>query len=459
MRGLGMDDGRRPRNRWWLVAGTALVVFMATLDTSVVAVALPAMERDFGVRTAATEWVVLGYLLPLVALTLPAGRWLDGAGARSALVLAVAGFTASSLAAGAAPALAVLVAARIAQGACAGVLFALIPMISTRAVRPEYAGRASALVMTLGPLGAVSGPAAGGLIAGTWGWPWIFYLNAPIGLLVIAIALVQMPPDATPPRRPDRSFAGETALLGAATGALLLGLSLGASHGPGWLGLAGLAVPPALAWWRSAASAPFRDLTRAPGLPGPVALVLLNALAISMVEFLAPFYLQRVLGLPAAAAGAAILAFPAGMVLAGPVGGLLGDRWGAARTTLLGLVVTTLGTLLLVPLDGGWRPADLSWRLAVAGIGTGLFAGPNFAMIMSRAPGALAGTAGAAQSLARQLGFAVGPALATASWALSGYALPGMRWGMAVAACAGTAGIIVLWRTRLDSSDAQLWGM
>src|SRR4051794_1669723 len=110
------------RARWWPVIGSGLVVFMATLDTSIVAVALPALERDFGVRTAAAEWIVLGYLLPLIALTLPAGRWLDRAGPRSALLLAVTGFTLSSLAAGLAPALGWLVGARVAQGGFAAIL-------------------------------------------------------------------------------------------------------------------------------------------------------------------------------------------------------------------------------------------------------------------------------------------------------------------------------------------------
>jgi MFS family permease len=247
---------------------------------------------------------------------------------------------------------------------------------------------------------------------------------------------------------PDRSFLGESALLVAASGALLFGLSVGAARGLGWFALAALAVPLVLLWWRSRPSAPFRALMRVRDVRAPVTLVLLNATAITMIEFLAPFYSQRELGLSAAAAGTAILAFPLGMVVAGPVGGRLADSWGAARTSTLGILVTTLGTVLLIPLGTGWSPVDLSWRLAIAGIGTGLFAGPNFTMVMAAAPEELAGMAGAAQSLARQLGFSLGPALATASWALSGYELAGMRVGLVGAAFLGGIGLLILWATK-----------
>ncbi|GAA4105092.1 MFS transporter [Actinomadura miaoliensis] len=441
------------RDRWPLVAAMGLVVFMATLDTSVVAVALPAMERDFGVRTAATEWVVLGYLLPLVAVTLPAGRWLDRVGARPALVALVGGFTLASLAAGAAPGLAWLVAARVVQGAFAGTLFALIPMVATRAVRPGQVARATSLVMTLGPLGAVSGPALGGLIVQAWGWPWIFYVNSPLGVLVIAVALAQMAPDG-PLRPPTRDLLAECAVLTLAMAAILLGFSLAAGHGPGWLALSLAAAPPLLLWRRMDASRPARALVRTPGVNGPLLLVLLNAVVVALVEFLAPFYLQRELGLSAAAAGTAILAFPAGMVLAGPLGGFLADRWNASRTAGLGVLVGGVGAALMIPLDSAWSPADLSWRLAVAGAGTGLFAGPNFAMLMLNAPDEARGTVGAAQSLARQLGFSLGPALATIAWALSGYALSGMRAGMALATAVSVSALLIHWRTGHASPPA-----
>ncbi len=428
--------------QWWPVAGSGLVVFMATLDTSIVAVALPSLERGFGVRTSAAEWVVLGYLAPLIALTLPAGRWLDRTGPRAALLLAVAGFTLSSLAAGLAPSLAQLVASRVAQGAFAAVLFAVIPTIVIRSVRPDLAGRAGALVMTLGPLGAVSGPPLGGLIVQAWGWPWIFYINIPIGVLVTAIALATLPPDAL--RLPGRAFLAETALLAAASVTLLLSLSLSASHGIAWLALAIGAVPPLCLWGRTRASDPVRALLRVPALAAPVAAIMLNALVISLTEFLAPFYLQRTLGLSPSATAAAILAFPVTMVAAGPVGGVLGDRWGTDRAAVLGAAVTAAGVLLLVPLGTGWHPADLSWRLAIVGAGTGLFAGPTFARLMSSAPPDLQGTAGAAQSLARQLGFSLGPALATTVWALSDYTLVGLRTAFALATATALTTVLTL---------------
>ncbi|WP_345438815.1 MFS transporter [Actinoallomurus vinaceus] len=337
-------------------------------------------------------------------------------------------------------------AARVSQGGFAGILFALIPLIAMRAVRPEMAGRASALIMTLGPLGAVSGPALGGIIVGAWGWPWIFYLNLPIGALVIVIALVQMRPDG-PLGAPDRTLLFETAVLGVAAAALLLGLSLSAGHGLPWLALTATAVGPLAIWWRSASSHAVRALMRTPGVAAPVSLVLLNAVTISLVEFMASFYLQRILGVSAATAGTTVLAFAVGNVVAGPIGGFLGDRWSASRTARAGVLITAVGTSLLVPLGTDWHPADVGWRLAIAGIGTGVFAGPNFALVMSNAPDALGGTAGAAQSLARQLGFSLGPALATTAWALSGYRLGGMRAGMAVAAACVLIGLLLRTRT------------
>lgn len=430
-------------NRWSLVAGVGLVVFMATLDATAVAIALPAIERGYGVTTSVTEWVVLGYLLPLIAVSLPAGRWLDVAGLRGALLLVTAGFGLSGLAAGLAPGIGWLVAARAVQGTFAGILFALGPMIATRAVRPEARGRAMGVVTSLGPLGAVSGPALGGLIADGPGWPWIFHLNLPVCLAVILVGLAGLPVD-RPLVPPGRALLAEAAVLGAALVAAMLGLSLAAGRHPAWLVLVLAAVPPLIVWLRMDASRDTRALVRGPGVAGPLATVLLISVAAAAVEFLVPFHLQFTAGLSPSAAGLTLLAFPAGMVPAGLLAGVLVDRWSTAGTARLGALALATGLALLVPLDATWSPAEVRWRLALAGIGVGLANGPAVTLVMARAAGGLLGTAGAAQSLARQLGFAVAPALVTAVWAGYGYAPAGLRAAMLPVTATGVLALAAL---------------
>ena len=435
------------RNRWGVVVGLGLLVFMATLDATAVAIALPAIERGYGVTTTVTEWVVLGYLLPLIAVSLPAGRWLDGVGLRGALVFGTAGFGLSSLAAGLAPGIAWLVAARAVQGTFAGLLFALGPMIATRVVRPEAHGRAVGVITSLGPLGAVSGPVLSGLIVDGLGWPWIFYLNLPVCLAVILIARAGLSPDG-PLAAPGRALLAEAAVLGAALVAGMLALSLAAGRHPAWLLLALAAVPPLIVWARMAGSRGTRALVRTPGVGGPLATVLLISMAAAAVDFTVSFHLQRVAGLSPSAAGMTLLAFPAGMVPAGLVAGLLVDRWSAAGTARLGTLVLATGLALLAPLDATWSPAEAAWRLALAGCGVGLTNGPAVTLVMTRAAKDLLGTAGAAQSLARQLGFAIAPALVTTVWTTYGYAPAGLRAAMLPVTAAALLALAALLRSR-----------
>jgi len=429
-------------NRWWLVIASGAAVFMAQLDVTVVNVVLPTIERDFGTSTSVTEWVILGYVLPLIALTLPSGRWLDGLGRRTPLVFAVAGFAAASVVVGLAPGIGWVIAARAAQGAFGAVLFALVPVLATTAVRPDSMGRAMAIVMTLGPLGAVSGPALGGMLIDTLGWPWIFYLNVPVAVFVLIVAVTQLPPGGRS-RLPGRAWAVETGLLGAATVALLLALSLTAGHGPAWLALAVVAAPFLLGWLRLPASAPVRALLRAPGMSGPHLALLLEMAAVLAVQFLLPFQLHDI-GASATEIGLTMLAFPLGVMAFGVLGGVLTDVWHGRPIAVTGTLIVTVGLLLLVPLDAGWGPAEVAWRLAVVGAGAGLFTGPNQTVAMSHAPGHLLTTTGATTTVARQLGIALGPALVTVSWAMSGDGA--MRLPIAMAAALALASALALIR-------------
>src|SRR5918998_1374566 len=184
------------QDRWWLVAAAGLAVFMASVDMSIVSVALPVIERDLQVPTSLSEWVVLAYALPLAGLALPSGRWLDTIGRRSALVFSLAGFAIASVAAGLAPGVVWLIGARLVQGTFGALLFSLVPALATTAVRPQARGRAMGLITTLGPLGLISGPGLGGVIVDVLGWPWIFFVNVPVCVLVLAVGLRMLPPSA-----------------------------------------------------------------------------------------------------------------------------------------------------------------------------------------------------------------------------------------------------------------------
>jgi MFS family permease len=458
----GTDPRRSPvaqadggGNQWWLVIAAAMAVFMASVDMSIVNVALPAIERDFGIATSMTEWIVLAYLLPLAGLALPSGRWLDRVGRRPALVFSLTGFALASVAAGLAPSLPWLIGARLVQGTFGALLFSLVPALATTAVRPQARGRAMGLITTLGPLGLISGPGLGGIVVDALGWPWIFFVNVPVSVFVLAVGLRMLPPGA-PLRVPDRSWITESLLLSAAVAALLLALSFTASEGPAWMMLALLGVPLLFLWLRMPISGAVRDLFRGPGEVGPHVALASAATAIGTVFFITPYFMQRELGESVSAAGATILAFPAGMALMGPVGGFVGDWWGPRRTAVLGALLFTVGLALLLPMDGSWGVADLAWRLFLAGCGNGLFNAPNMAMAMTHAPQHLLATTASSTSLARTMGFALGPALATLVWSISSYEPEGMWGAMTLATVLSALSVVALVRMRASGEQAAV---
>lgn len=436
------EQPNEAKNRWWLVAAVGLAVFVAVLDTTIVGVALPVIGRDFGKPPSVTEWVVLGYSLPMIALLLPTGRWLDTVGRRPALAFGAAGFALASAAAGAAQSIEWLIAARALQGCFGSVLFAVAPAIATAAVRPEVRGRAMGIIGTIGPLGGITGPALGGLLVDTIGWPWVFYVNIPASIAVIAIGFAQLPAGRGL-RLPDRSWLGEAVVLGAAAFVLMLALSLG-SHQPAWLALSVVAVPLLLIWRRMPASSTVRGLFRTPGIARPHLALLASATAISGTMFIAPFYLQQVLHFSATRTGLTLLAFPVAIGLIGVLGGMLADRWGAWPSAILGACVAVVGLGLLIPLGSGWSQADVMWRLAIGGLGAGLFNSANMTLAMSLAPQAMLGTTGASTSAARQLGLGLGPALATVAWALGAYTTGGMRTAIALTTVASGLCLLAL---------------
>ncbi|MFJ4524693.1 MFS transporter [Streptomyces sp. NPDC088810] len=425
-------------DRWMLVAVAGLLSFVAMLDMNIVNVALADIADGLHVSAATAQWAVLGYQLPVVALLLPAGRWLDGVGTRSAVLAATAGFALCSLLAAAAPWIAWLIAARLAQGAFGAVLFVLMPVLAIRSVRPPKRARAMSVPATLGPLGAVTGPAVGGLLLDHLGWHSVFLVKIPLCVLALVVTWRALPPDGGL-RRPDRRSAGDALPVATGVAVLLLALTL-APDRPAWLLLALAAVPPLWWWSRGPGGRPVTGVLRVPGLLRAHGAVLALAAGFAATHYVVALHLQRDDGVSATTTGLTVLAFPLGMGLAGPPGGRLADRYGARPMAVTGAALTATGLLLLVPWDGAWSPLDVAWRLALAGLGMGLNGGPTQALVMGTAPPDRLATAGSTVQLARSLGFTLGPALATAAWGLTG--VP--RAGPALAATAACLAVSLL---------------
>jgi EmrB/QacA subfamily drug resistance transporter len=408
-----------PRTSWPAVIALGVAVFMAAIDLTIVAVALPAMGASFAVDPARAQWVILAYNLPMIALLLPAGRWVDGVNRRSAFVVAVVGFAGASALAGAAPTFELLLAARALQGGFGALTSALVLAIAAAVVHPSQRGRAMGVIATLGPLGSVAGPGLGGLLVAGPGWRWIFYLNLPVCALATLIARRSIPSQGRLSGLPA-SLAGDAVLTAAAALGLLLALDRSRDGGwarPAPLLLLLLAVLAVAGWSRLATATPVLQALRERALSGQLVALVLATTMVGAVYFLAPFLLQGVLGQSAAEAGAVLLAMPLAMAVASQLGGRVADRVGPRAAATVGGVLILAGGLLLVPLDPRWNGPEVTWRLALLGLGSGFFAGPNLSAIMTATPRSLIGTVSAVSALGRTLGFTLGPAIAVGLWA------------------------------------------
>jgi MFS family permease len=445
---MGVVVARVMANRWLVVTAGGCVFFMAMLDSSIVGVALPAIGDTLHAVPAVTQWAVLGYLLALVALIVPTGRWLDDVPKRAALLTGTAGFAIASVAAGFAPDVGVLVAARIVQGCFGAMLFALVPALVATSVRPGERARAMGLLGVFGPLGAVSGPVIGGLLVGRFGWPAIFLVNVPVSAVVVGLTLLAMP-GAGRMRLPDRSWLLEVVLFGGAVLCVMLAVTFGPGADPRWLLLFIPAVPLVLLWCRIPASRRVIAVVRVRGSAVLVVIRCMVLTAASVPPFLVPFFLVRESRSSTAVVGVTLLGMTIAMAVCGPVGGFLADKYGPHRVSLLGVALLATGLGLLIWLRPGWAPQDLAWRLVLIGAGLSLFSAPNQAVFVGSAAQGLTGAASAASGLAQNLGFAFGPAVAAGVWALTGYQLSGMRIGLGIAAACAVLALVAGVTSRL----------
>jgi EmrB/QacA subfamily drug resistance transporter len=409
-------------HRWKVLIVTAVAVFMSFLDVTIVNVAFPDLERDFGEASRADlSWVLNGYNIVFAALLVPAGRVADRVGRRRMFFIGVWTFLGASVLCGLASSPEMLVAARLLQAAGGAIL---VPT-SLALLLPEFPleSRATAVAIwgATGAVAAALGPSLGGVLVDELGWRWVFFVNVPIGLaaLVPARGLLRETRLGSGPL-PD---ALGTALLIVAVGALALGIVKGSDWG--WdsarvlasLGVAAVLLPVLLL--RSARHrAPVIDLT----LFRTRSFAVANA---GMFVFSSAFYalllagvlfLTQVWDYSILEAGFAITPGPLMAALAAPPGGRLSDRYGQRVVAVPGALLFAAGAgLLALNMDSTpdyvaeYLPAQI-----LTGAGVGLsFASWSSAAVAQLPPERFA-TGSAVLSCLRQIGAVVGIAVLVA---------------------------------------------
>ena len=401
---------------WLAVATVCFGAFMGQFDASIVTLAFPALQHQFGVGLAGVQWVSLAYLLALVALLVPVGRWSDRYGRKLVYLYGFVVFSAASAGCGLAPSLAVLVALRVAQAAGAAMLQAnSVALVATSA--PAGRRRAALGIQAAAQaLGLALGPVVGGLLVATVGWRWIFFVNVPVGVMAVLAGWFLLPRTRQLAHGRDIDLPGMTLLALAVVGTLLAVSSLSGLDLPflalaGSVAIAGLAAA-GLIWWERRSPAPLIDLPllAAAGI-GPA---LGGALCVYMVLFGPLVLLPQTLaahGDTAFRAGLLLTALPAGFGLAAVAAErVLPGHWpNRRRCAAGGLLATCSVTALAIP----GSTAVTVVALALLGVGLGAYIPANNAQIMTAVPASEAATAGGMVNMTRGLGTALGVAVVT----------------------------------------------
>lgn len=410
------------RRRWTVLAVCALSMFLIGVDTTIVNVGLPAIGRGLGTDTRGLEWVVDAYTLVLASLLIASGALADRFGRRRVFRCGLAVFGLASLACALAPSLGLLVAARAVQGVGASMLSPVALAIVVNAMPdPRERARAIGIWASVFGLSMAAGPVIGGSLIAAFGWRSVFWINAPVvvGALVLVAVFV---PESRGQRARRLDLPGQlllTTALCVSVGVLIEGPRIGwASPAALACYAVGAATTAAFARVELRRPEPLIDLRlfRRPPFASAVlgAVAVFAALSVSLL--LTTLYLQDARGWTPLAAGAATLPLALGATVCAPWSGSLTGRLGPRRPLLLAGGFTAAGGLCMVGVGPGpdtSMPLLLSAYLLI-GIGFGFANAPLTHTAVGGLPPSRAGVAGAVTSTARQVGSAVGIAVAGA---------------------------------------------
>lgn len=407
--------------KWLVLSAVAMGIFLATIDGSIVNVALPTLSAALGADFATVQWVVLSYLLTITTLLAVVGRLADMYGRKRLYNSGFVVFTVGSLLCGLSPSVGWLIGFRVLQGIGAALILALGLALVTEAFPPQERGRALGIAGSIVSIGIVTGPTLGGVIIENLSWHWIFFVNVPIGILGTYLVWRNIPAT-RPPGGQAFDFGGAATLCLGLLG-ILLGLTTGQQEGftsPQALGLFvfGIFFLLALLYIQRRHPQPIIDPVLFRNRLFTVNLVTGLLVFVGLGSgVLIPFYLETVLGYSVQQVGLLLAVVPIALGIVSPISGVLSDRVGSRPISVLGLAVTLLGYLALSTLSTETTAVGFMLRYVLVGVGVGLFQSPNNSAMMGTAPRERLGVASGLLAMTRNLGQTVGIAVLGALWA------------------------------------------
>jgi EmrB/QacA subfamily drug resistance transporter len=400
----------------WTFVITSLALVMVTLDNLVVTTALPVIRKDLGAGIESLEWTVNAYTLTFAVLLLTGAALGDRFGRRRMFAIGLAIFTSASAAAALAPSIDALVAARAAQGVGGAIIAPLTLTLLSAAVPSEKRGLALGAWGGIGGLAVALGPLVGGAVVSGLSWQWIFWINVPLGLVLIPLAWRQLAESYGPTNKLD--------LPGLALVSLgLLGIVWGLvrGNGQGWSSpeivsalVAGVALVVGFVFWELRTTTPmlpmrfFRNRTFS---ATNVASLLMFFGMFGSIFLLAQFF-QTVQGYSPVSAGLRILPWTAMPIFIAPIAGALSDRIGGRPLMAVGLSLQALGLGWIAVISSPTAPyGDFVLPFIISGAGMALFFAPVANVVLSSVRPEEEGQASGANNAIRELGGVFGVAV------------------------------------------------
>jgi EmrB/QacA subfamily drug resistance transporter len=409
----------------WTFAITSIALFMVTLDNLVVTMALPVIRADLGASIEGLEWTVNAYTLTFAVLLLTGAALGDRFGRRRMFVAGMVVFVLASAAAALAPTIEALIAARAVQGVGGAIVTPLTLTLLSGAVSPDRRGLALGAWGGIGGLAVAIGPLVGGAVVEGISWQWIFWLNVPIGLAVLPLALRRLQESHGPDRQLDLPGLG---LASAGLFGIVWGLVRGGTSG--WTSVEvlgaialGASLVAGFVAWELRAKSPmlpmrfFRNRTFA--ATNVVSLFMFFGMFGSI--FLLAQFLQVVQGYSPLDAGLRTLPWTAMPIFVAPIAGALSDRIGGRPLMATGLALQGGALAWMAAISEPNVPyLDLVPAFVMAGVGMGLFFAPVANVVLSSVRREEEGKASGANNAIRELGGVFGVAVLASIFASYG---------------------------------------